>query len=68
MIIKRMLTILGLIAIIEGFFQLLHPPQLIDNLAQAPELIRKAMDLTFINMGLVIGGGLMILMALFIKK
>lgn len=68
MILKRILSLLGVIAIIVGFYRLFHPPQLIDNIEQAPEIIQKAMDITLINMGMVMIGGLMILIALFIKR
>ncbi|MBF0295250.1 MAG: hypothetical protein HQL96_08670 [Magnetococcales bacterium] len=65
---KRFLIILGIYAMAEGFYRLFHPPQLIQSIEQAPELAQKAMDLTMFNMGLVMGGGAAILIALFIKK
>ncbi|MBF0127875.1 MAG: hypothetical protein HQM02_11795 [Magnetococcales bacterium] len=68
MILKRFLSITGIYAVGEGFYRLLNPPKLIEDITQAPSLVQKAMDLTLFNMGLVIGGGLLILIALAIKR
>ncbi|MBF0214633.1 MAG: hypothetical protein HQM00_13910 [Magnetococcales bacterium] len=64
MILRRLLTLAGILSMATGYYRLFHPPELIDTLQQAPELVKQASDLTLTNMGLVLGGGVMILVAL----
>ncbi|MBF0272447.1 MAG: hypothetical protein HQL98_10325 [Magnetococcales bacterium] len=68
MILKRLMTISGAISMAAGFHRLFHPPQPIEDVQQLPELVQNAMDLTLINMGLVLVGGILILIAMTIRR
>ncbi|MBF0190433.1 MAG: hypothetical protein HQL99_04705 [Magnetococcales bacterium] len=68
MILKRLMTISGIGAMATGFYRLFHPPQPIEDLRQLPELVQRSMDLTLVNMGLVLVGGVLILIAMAIRR